>query len=205
MRLFLSHAWRADCLGRDTHARVRTLNRALRRRGVDTWFDEDEMHGDIDAAMALGLEGSDVVVVLLTRAYADKVATAALDPRARDNCYKECSFACTNTKVCLPVVFEPCMRDVSSWPSVVRLYFGSKLYVDGVGDDPDALADAVLRMMRRSGIKDAPRVAPLPRRSVRAMPRPPTRVAPLLRRRCLRPPRRQAPVLGRPPVATVFL
>ena len=41
--VFLGHAWGQDELGRDTHKRVKKLSKHLRKRGLRTWFDEDDM------------------------------------------------------------------------------------------------------------------------------------------------------------------
>ena len=42
---FLSHDWGVDSEGRNNHARVSKINKALRDAGVRTWFDEEQMHG----------------------------------------------------------------------------------------------------------------------------------------------------------------
>jgi len=167
MRLFLSHAWVADEVGRDTHARVRRLRDLLQARRVDTWFDEDHMVDDVDACMTSGIERSDVFCVCLTRGYCAKVDRAARDPRVRDSCYKEFSYAQTIGKRTVCVVFEPSMCRVSSWPNgIVKLYLGNKLYVDGAGDDLEETAERVVRDVQR-GSHRTPAIAP------------PARVAPL--------------------------
>jgi hypothetical protein len=39
-KVFLSHAWAKDELGRDNHERVKEMNRLLKMQGMETWFDE---------------------------------------------------------------------------------------------------------------------------------------------------------------------
>ena len=42
---FLTHDWGRE-LGMDNHARVGIMNRALQKRGLTTWFDEEQMQGN---------------------------------------------------------------------------------------------------------------------------------------------------------------
>ena len=45
---FLSHNWGRDAQGRDNHARVAKISKALQRRGISTWFDDQgDMQGDM--------------------------------------------------------------------------------------------------------------------------------------------------------------
>ena len=41
--VFLSHNWRKDESGRDNHKRVSLINKWLKKRGYETWFDEEKM------------------------------------------------------------------------------------------------------------------------------------------------------------------
>ena len=141
-QLFFSHTWKKDNLGRDNHKRVYELARLLKKRGWSTWVDEDDMGGNIDAAMANGIDGADVVIVCLTEEYCKKVNETARDPRKRDNCLKEWTYATIRNKLMLPVIMEPCLYNVTNWPQgVVLLYFGSTLYLDATKDD---LSEAVI-------------------------------------------------------------
>ena len=72
-QLFFSHTWKRDKLDRDTHTRVYELARNLRKYGWTTWFDEEDMGGNIDAAMANGIDNADVILVCLTEEYCKKV------------------------------------------------------------------------------------------------------------------------------------
>ena len=152
-RLFMSHPWAADELGRDTHARTRSIAAALADLGWAPWLDENEMVGNIDAAMARGIDEADAVVVCLTRKYCEKVAAAASDPRRRDNCLSEWTYANNRKKVLLPVVMEPCMRDPGAWPGgSVAMHFGGSLYADAASDEFDQVAERVDTLLRRLGV-----------------------------------------------------
>lgn len=167
--LFLSHAWRADAAGRDTHARVRRLAVSLRRRGWDVWLDEERIGvGDVDGAMADGIDASAAVLVCVTRAYLAKIDLAARDPTARDrNCYKEWTYATGRGKLRIPVVCDAdCLRD---WPpaSILSMHLGSSLYVDATDDaalDDGTVADRLTRLLRPAAL-----VSPPPRRARRTL------------------------------------
>ena len=166
MRLFLSHTWTDDECGRNTHERVRQVRDALRARGMSTWFDQDHMIDNIDACMASGIESSDVFCVFLTRAYCRKVDTASKISTLRDNCYKEFSYAQTICKHTLCIVFEPSMLSIHKWPcGIVKLHLGNKLYVDGSGDDADAIADDIVQFVRRASRRDHTRAQLVPARN----------------------------------------
>ena len=72
-RLFLSHAWAKDTLGRDNHERVARLNDGLRARKLATWFDaQGDMTGNTLQAMTNGIDESSAVAVFVTREYIEK-------------------------------------------------------------------------------------------------------------------------------------
>ena len=203
-RLFLSHAWKRDGTGRNTHARVKEVRDALHALHTKTWFDEDYMIDDMDASMAAGIDSCDAVCVFLTQAYCRKVDSAARNPSIRDNCYKEFSYAQTSGKRCINIVFEPSMLDVAAWPSgIVKLYLGSKLYIDGTRDDFSAIARRIVETLRRQSFDASPQsplplppsdappsVVPYVDDTSRAMA--PTRVAPVLLSNASLPPRAAA-------------
>lgn len=82
---FLSHDWGTDSHGRDNHARVKRVFEALRKRGVDCWFDEREMKGDINEKMAQGIDACASVLIFVTANYQKKAI--GMGPRgANDNC-----------------------------------------------------------------------------------------------------------------------
>lgn len=71
--VFLSHAWGKDQTGRDNHQRVKLINTALKERGLVTWFDEEQMAGDINDKMAGGIDNASCVAVFVSSNYMDKV------------------------------------------------------------------------------------------------------------------------------------
>jgi len=143
-QLFFSHTWKQDNLGRETHKRVYELARNMRKYGWTTWFDEDDMAGNIDAAMASGIDNADVIIVCLTEMYCKKVNETARDPRKRDNCLKEWTYSNIRDKLIIPVIMEPCLYNMKQWPAgVVLLYLGSTLYIDATQDNLDSAIVAI--------------------------------------------------------------
>lgn len=139
-QLFFSHTWKNDKLDRNNHERVYELARKLRKYGWSTWVDQDDMGGNIDASMAEGIDNAEVIIVCLTEMYFKKVNETARDPRLRDNCLKEWTYANTRNKLMVPVIMEPCLYNISDWPEgVVSLYLGSTLYMNGTNDNQDTV------------------------------------------------------------------
>jgi len=52
-QIFLTHDWGTDELGRDNHERVKRVHTRLREHGVPSWFDEEEMRGDINQKVGM--------------------------------------------------------------------------------------------------------------------------------------------------------
>lgn len=153
-QLFLSHTWQRDEQGRDTHARAGLLNAQLQRLGWTVWFDETDMHNNIDDAMASGIDKCETVVMLITRKYARKVnASARKATSSNDNCLKEFSYALFREKHVLPVVFEESMKDPTTWsPGVMPMRLAGTLYVDGTGAPVEAaqkIHDELLKVGKR--------------------------------------------------------
>lgn len=138
----MSHAWAADELGRDNHARVQQLGLALRSLGWRVWVDAERlMSGQLDVALSKGLRASDAMVVCLTRAYADKVRVAAETPvLTQDNCLKELLLASAWRTPVVPAVMEPCMRHADRWGPVLCMRLGGHMYADASDDPIDALS-----------------------------------------------------------------
>ena len=123
---FLTHSWVKDGLGRDTHSRVSMINDYLKSRGLVTWFDGDRMEGEIVDQMVNGIDKSAVIVVFVTTAYIEKVASR----NPNDNCRKEFNYA-TRTKTAskmVPVPMEPACLNPSQWSGPVNMELGGKLY-----------------------------------------------------------------------------
>lgn len=159
--IFLSHTWRADKLGRNTHARARSFCDALRRCGWSVWFDEDDLRfGSIDAAIATGIEKTRVVFVCLTLEYIRKINRGVSSMYHRDNCAKEWTCAMVRSKAMVPIVFEPSLVSSIDWPSgVVPLHLGNSMHVRACEDTWDEYAKVASEMLEAMGIDRAP--APL--------------------------------------------
>ena len=126
--MFLSHNWGTDELGRDNHRRVLIINKELKRMGYKTWFDEDQLRGDIDKQMAKGIEQTKCVIVFITQKYYDKVNGEIPD----DNCNLEFSHAkrIKKSNKMIAVVMEPCMTKAKDWKGQVGMHLGGKMYIN---------------------------------------------------------------------------
>ena len=85
---FLTHTWQQDELGRNNHERVKKVHHKLKRMGINSWFDEERMHGDVQSQMCKGIDESAVIVTFVTDKYIKKVDSGD----KADNCFKE--FSC---------------------------------------------------------------------------------------------------------------
>ncbi len=90
IKVFASHDWGEHA---SNHVRVREIVQLLRQSGLDVWFAESHMRGNIIDAMCEGIDESDLVLCFITRNYLDKVASG--DKCSRDNCRREFMCACT--------------------------------------------------------------------------------------------------------------
>jgi len=135
---FLTHDWGVDENGRSNHARVSTFNAALQAMGIDTWFDEERMRGNIVAAMTSGIDNTKCCVVFITQRYMEKVN----GPDARDNCQIEFNYAFSRLgpQKMIAVVMEPRMRNTGAWTGALGAALGPRLFVDMTSDDPLVLA-----------------------------------------------------------------
>jgi hypothetical protein len=70
---FLSHDWGHASLNYLNHNRISCINRALRSRGLSTWFDEERIINRIDEKIIEGLENTKTMVVFLTENYQGKI------------------------------------------------------------------------------------------------------------------------------------
>ena len=130
--LFLSHNWGKDELDRNNHDRVSTIKEELKILSYQTWFDEERMRGDIVNQMAGGIEGTQGVIVFITKKNLYKVT----GQRANDNCRLEFDYAArtkTSEKM-IAVVMEKDMRDTSKWKRSVGIILGGKMFIDMSGE-----------------------------------------------------------------------
>lgn len=152
-QLFLSHAWCPDELARDNHARVERLLRALEQLGWSTWYDENNIQGNMDASVADGIEAADAVIVCLTRKYCEKINQSARSPWSRDWCLKEWTYANARRKLLVPVIMEPSMKSPRDWPvGTVLLELASQLCVDASYDEIERAAPAIHRLLSRHNL-----------------------------------------------------
>lgn len=137
MKVFASHDWGTNGAN---HAKVAEVVAALRREGIEVWFDADDMKGNILDAMCDGINTSDVVLVFVTRKYIAKVESGS----DSDNVRREFMYAARQPQKLLPVRFEEELP--AKWSGPVGMLLGMQLYVDAVQVTPhttDALVQAI--------------------------------------------------------------
>jgi hypothetical protein len=130
--VFLSHDWGALLDGTEkkhqNHERVKLVNQILRDLQIVTWFDEEQLNGNIRDMIPHGLENSQCMIVFITRNYHEKVNS--MNPK--DNCYYELNFGVhvlTNKRM-IPVVMEEEMKDQKNWRGRLAAELGQNLYID---------------------------------------------------------------------------
>eukprot|EP00053_Salpingoeca_punica_P000065 m.27158 g.27158 ORF g.27158 m.27158 type:complete len:493 (-) comp10040_c0_seq2:267-1745(-) len=131
--VFIAHSWDLGAdeeLGRDNHARVGKLNKALQARGVRTWFDAEQMSGHISMKMQEGIKNARFVLVCVTQRYCKKVAV----PNAEDYASMEFDFASRKSKM-IPIVMEPRMCNSRLWHGQLEFHLGGRLFYDFTTDD----------------------------------------------------------------------
>lgn len=131
--VFLSHKWGKDANGRDNHARVARIRDELEKRGIRCWFDEVFMAGNVNAAMAQGIENSKCFVAFITDHYRDDI-NSGVD----NNCRSEFNHGklMKGSHKMVAVVLEEGMRNPREWRGELGFALGSNLYVDLASDDP---------------------------------------------------------------------
>ena len=132
---FLTHNWAKDEEGRNNHARVERVHVGLKKRGLNMWFDSERMSGAIVDQMIKGIDESDLVIVFLTKKYADKVASG----NPKDNCKKEFDYTSRvkGANKMIPVPMEPCMSNPGAWIGPVQMELGGMLYEASFPTDDD--------------------------------------------------------------------
>ena len=132
---FLTHNWAKDEEGRNNHARVERVHVGLKKRGLNMWFDSERMAGAIVDQMIKGIDESDLVIVFLTKKYADKVASG----NPKDNCKKEFDYTSRvkGANKMIPVPMEPCMCNPGAWIGPVQMELGGMLYEASFPTDDD--------------------------------------------------------------------
>ena len=133
--MFLSHDWGTDEQGRDNHDRVSVINDALKHLGYKTWFDSDRMTGDIVDKMCSGIDKTKLIIVFVTKRYADKVQSG----QDNDNCKLEFKYAMRRkgTGNMIPVIMEERMKSPGVWEGPVGMALGGTLAVRMFSDFED--------------------------------------------------------------------
>uniref|UniRef100_A0A7S3PYN2 TIR domain-containing protein n=1 Tax=Chaetoceros debilis TaxID=122233 RepID=A0A7S3PYN2_9STRA len=127
--LFISHNWGMDTVNRDNHKRVARLNKALVAANLSTWFDENQLKGNINQSMASGIDNSRKVLVCITKRYMDKVAGKM---GSDDNCRKEFDYSAMRKGLehIIPVVMEKECLDLTQWHGPIGLSLANQLYIN---------------------------------------------------------------------------
>lgn len=122
--VFLTHDWGFDEDGRSTHDRVKRINQQLQSLGIKTWFDEDQLVGNVLAQMSEGIDRTKCVIVFITERYMKKVNSSD----GRDNCQFEFEYAFRQlgSDRIIPVVMESKMRKTVDW---VGVFGGEYVYI----------------------------------------------------------------------------
>jgi hypothetical protein len=152
--VFISHSSDRDDEGRDNHARAKRLNEGLQKLKVKTWFDDDQMQGNVLQRRAEGIERSAVVLICVTRKYMEKVAQDG-----SNNCKYEFEYATKKRTPLwmLSVVMEESMTDTTAWHGVLGMVLGNysscKLNSDADADFNCAVAkisESVNKMLQKA-------------------------------------------------------
>lgn len=153
-QLFLSHAWGKDTQSRDNHDRVRKVSKALNIHGWSTWLDENEMYNNIDYSMMKGINNADAVIICLTNSYFNKINSAVANPRLRDSCLKEFTYASVSDKIMIPIIMEKELLNPKKWPSsIISLYFGYTLFLNFTDENYLSNATKLSFLLKKYGLK----------------------------------------------------
>jgi hypothetical protein len=122
---FLTHAWDVD---HANHLKVSKINTLLKKKGFNTWFDEDRLIGDILYQITSAIEKSKVILVFITKDYHDKVNSI----NERDYCLLEFRHAMNilGPQGMIPIVMESSMKNTREWKGRVGAALASKMYYD---------------------------------------------------------------------------
>lgn len=128
--IFISHAWGDDELERDNHLRAKQIANMLMENNYSVWFDDYDMHGNIDNAIMKGINNSKIVIICLTKKYCDKINNAVNNQFLNDNCYKEWNYCLFRQKKIIPVIMEPSMKELYFQDGIIQLYLNNTIFID---------------------------------------------------------------------------
>ena len=130
-KIFLSHAWGNDSLGRDNHERCKELYNLLVDKGYSVWFDENDMKGNIDNSIIKGINNAKIILLCLTEKYCNKINSAVNNNLPNDNCYKEWSYSLFKQKLIIPIIMENNMKKIyTNTDGIIQMYLNNTLYID---------------------------------------------------------------------------
>jgi hypothetical protein len=130
-KIFLSHAWGNDSLGRDNHERCKELYNLLVNKGYSVWFDENDMKGNIDNSIIKGINNAKIILLCLTEKYCNKINSAVNNNLPNDNCYKEWSYSLFKQKLIIPIIMENNMKKIyTNTDGIIQMYLNNTLYID---------------------------------------------------------------------------
>jgi len=119
---FLSCNWGIDGDVRNNHERVSKINKALKEKGIRTYFQEDRKQAEnIDEALEK-MDNSAVVITFVTSKYIASIADKG-ENEAETHCKKEFEYALKNVgnEYIMPVIMERSCADWRRWGLVVGL------------------------------------------------------------------------------------
>jgi len=150
---FLSHNWGEN---KTNHENVKKINDALKKRGINTWFDENKIDDNVRFKMAEGIDNTKCVVVFITNDYRNKVNSLDM----KDNCKYEFTYAMNQlgSQNMIPVIMEPEMKDTTKWKGELGAALGSMLYIDftsvtDIEKKYDELYKRIQKVIRRESRK----------------------------------------------------
>jgi hypothetical protein len=130
--VFLSHNWGTNSDGVDNHNKISLLNSYLHSKGIVSWFDQQDIGGDVPLSISHGIDNSTLFIACLTTQYVAKVCGDNCD----DFCQQEFRYARKRrggTKM-IPIVMEHSVRNQNTWTGPVGMCLGDHLYWDMTAD-----------------------------------------------------------------------
>ena len=119
--IFLTHEWGVDG---QNHARVSIINKRLKKLGYTTWFDEEQMEGNIRSQMVSGIDNTRLVLVFITKRYMKKIN----DGNRNDNCFMEYNYAFESEKKMLCVAFDDHTANSRNWTGTMKMTSGKAVF-----------------------------------------------------------------------------
>ena len=156
INFFFSHDWGLDNIN---HIKVCNIVKKLKIKGYTSWLDEENMRGNIDAAMADGIDNSQAIIICITKNYCNKINNTSRNMNKRDNCLKEWTYANARNKLLIPIIMEKTMLNINNWPpGIVSMYLGSVFYIDFTNDEIDDSINDFVKLL--SSYKIYPNMLP---------------------------------------------